>query len=199
MSAEQLWGRMACPAAGVEWRNVRAGRIDNAQFSNLEAQSISLSQSYGDNLIIAENALTIFAIQRIAADTRPDIVIIDQLPEIIWHDPDEKEVSWYGKACRYFRNMIAKRLNVPVILIHQLNRAVEERQNKRPVLADLRWSGEIEQRADVVLMCYREDYYDDGSNPITRVPFELWTRKHRQGVKDSLVILEYDLKDQWFY
>ena len=75
--------------------------------------------------------------------------------------------------------MLARALHVPIIALSQLSRAVEQRPNKIPILSDLRESGAIEQDADVVMMMYREDYYEEDSDHpgVT----DIYIRKHRNG------------------
>jgi replicative DNA helicase len=198
MSKEQLWARMACGNAGAQWKDVRSGNVKKEMLEKVNKESEKLATALGGNLLIQDEVSTLQEISRVCVQVMPDLVVIDQLPDIVWHDPSESEVSWYGKACKYIRQNVARRLNVPVILIHQLSRKVEERTDKRPILSDLRWSGEVEQRADVVLMCYRDDYYHGRLPDENNVVFELWIRKNRQGVQDACVFLTYDLSAQWF-
>jgi replicative DNA helicase len=129
---------------------------------------------------------------------KPDLVVIDQLADIHWHDPKEKKIEWLGKACWHIRQIFAKRMRIPVVVVHQLNRDVEGRPDKRPTLSDLRDSGEIEQRSDIVLGCYREDYYAGRPEGVHIVPFEVSPLKFRQGNSEARAILEYDLATQWF-
>jgi replicative DNA helicase len=75
--------------------------------------------------------------------------------------------------------LAADALGVPIVAVHQLSRAVEKRSDKRPLLSDLRESGRLEEDADVVVMLYREGYYNPGS-PDANVA-ELWIRKNRLG------------------
>ena len=199
MSREQLWARMACSGTGVEWSELRSGHASREDAQKVFANSDKISESLGDNLLIHDEAHNLSEIHKACLLHKPDLVIIDQLPDIEWHNPEESEVTWYGKACKYIRQKIARDLKVPVILVHQLSRKVEERTNKIPILSDLRWSGEIEQRADVVWMAYREDYYyPEESVDTNSVVFQLFVRKNRQGVMNACVIMNYNLRDQWF-
>jgi replicative DNA helicase len=75
--------------------------------------------------------------------------------------------------------LVAKDLEVPILSIHQLNRSVENRSDKRPLLADLRGSGQLEEHADVALMLYRDGYYYPGSERANIM--EIWVRKNRLG------------------
>jgi len=91
-----------------------------------------------------------------------------------------QEISQISRALK----LIGRDLNVPVIAISQLSRAVEARGDKRPVLSDLRESGSIEQDADLVMFVYRDDYYDDQSDD--KGTAEIILAKHRNGPLDTV-------------
>jgi replicative DNA helicase len=99
------------------------------------------------------------------------------------------EISWAGK-------MLAKELNCHVIFCQQLNRAVDGRANRRPMLSDLRDSGELEQNADQVVFIYRDDYYN--GNPLRVSPAELIIAKYRDGLTGSVKAI-FNLDKQRFY
>ena len=197
MARLALWARMACGAAGYAWKDVRIGNITDVARADIRRHSDALMAKLGANFIIDDESRSVSAIHMSALHLNPDLLIVDHLGEIDWHNPDENEVVWLGSAVKYLRANIARRMNIPVVVIHQLNRDVEKRTDKRPALSDLRWSGEIEQRADVVLMMYREDYYDMNAAQST-VPTEVWTRKNRQGVMNSLTMMAYNMNTQHF-
>lgn len=197
MSMVQIWARLACPLAGYEWRDVRSGNVPKEALQEIDKHSRKLAADLGDNFLIQDDAFGIHDIHRVCVQHMPDLVVIDQLPDIAWHE-NEPELVWLGKACKYMKQNMARGLNLGLIVIHQINRGTEGRDEKRPKLADLRASGEIEQRADTVLMLYRTDYYHGRDNGQTVVPMEVWMRKARMGEQDSLAILDYDLKRQWF-
>lgn len=199
MSKEQLWARMACPNAGLQWKDVRMGNITSADKQRLDLESVALASRLGKTLLIQDEVFTIGEIHQISVQLKPDLIIIDQLPDVQWHDPSVSEVIWYGQAVKFFRQFLAKGLKCPVVVVHQLSRAVEERTDKRPQLSDLRWSGEIEQRSDVVLMCYRDDYYIGRPPGVNVVNYEVWVKKNRQGEMSSCIVLNYDLKKQEFF
>ena len=91
-----------------------------------------------------------------------------------------QEISQISRSLK----LIARDLDVPVLAISQLSRAVESRSDKRPVLSDLRESGSIEQDADLVMFVYRDDYYDDQSDD--KGTAELIMAKHRNGPLDTV-------------
>jgi replicative DNA helicase len=199
----QLWARMACGLAGYEWRDVRSGKVDASGKAAIIKQSQNLANTYGDNLIISDTAgETISGMIQITSKIKPDFIVVDHLGEI-GKPPgreNDKEVVWFGNATRALRIWLARRNHIPLLLVHQLSRAVESRPDKRPMLSDLRWSGEIEQRSDVVWMLYRDDYYNPSTDVLItgKSKVELWQRKNRQGTMNALMELEYDLKKQWF-
>lgn len=105
-----------------------------------------------------------------------DLVVVDYLQ--LMHAKGENRNAEIERISRALKGM-AKELEIPVIVLSQLNREVEKRPNKRPILADLRDSGAIEQDADVVLMLYRDEVYDE--NSLDANTAEILIRKHRQG------------------
>jgi replicative DNA helicase len=87
-----------------------------------------------------------------------EVIIIDQLSYVIPDRPKNSRVDEFGDRMRGLYRL-GQDLKILVIILHQLSRAVEQRPNKRPVLSDLRESGDLEQDADVVILLYRESYY----------------------------------------
>lgn len=198
MERRQLWARIVCPMAGYEWVHVRAGKVDAAGLRKIEDKSAEVARRLGDNFIVVDDAFTVADIYRSAAFYRPDMIIIDQLSEIQWHDPKEKDVIWLGKAAKYLRYYLGKKLGAAVWLIHQINRAVEERTDHKPMLSDLRMSGELEQRADIVLLLHRKDLYDGRAPGQMEVPLEVTVAKNRQGGQGGNPLLNYNLRTQRF-
>lgn len=198
MTRLQLWARIACGVAGISWTELRSGKLNKTEIARVDAESDKLQKIYGAQLLIQDEIYTVADMYQIALQYLPDLIVIDHLGEIEWSDPTMREVEWFGLATKYIKRRMAKGLNSSVILIHQLNRLVEGRPDKRPVLSDLRQSGEIEQLADVVLMLYREDYYSNQPG-LTRVPLEILVRKNRQGASGTICNVTFDLVAQWFY
>lgn len=198
MSASQLWARVACSYAGYSWADVRVGKVGREGLSKIKIASEELRYKYGKNLIIVDSAYTVSEMHQISAQYRPDLVLIDQLGDIVWHDPRESPVIWYGKAIEYIRHYIAKGLDVPIIINHHLNRSLEAREDKRPTLADLRWSGDIEQKGDVILLLYRRDQHEGRGVEQYDVPVEVKVAKNRQGDAGGVAVLNYNLEQQWF-
>ncbi len=199
MDKIQLWARMACAKTPHSWQEIRTGRADVQAIKDVEQASKQLEIELGERLIIEDSVWDVPSIISICARIKPDLVVIDHLSEIRWKDDNAEEVKWFGRATKLLRTEIARRMHIPVILLHQLNRGVEGRDNKRPALSDLKWSGDLEAIADIVIMLYREDYYDDTAKRPQVVPMEVWVKKNRQGIMNSCIIVNFDTRTQRFF
>ena len=165
MTKDQLAGRILSSEAGIESQAFRTGALSETDWDDLAQASEQLHKAplYMDDT----SGITIpeirAKIRRINQDpARPDIglVIIDYLQLMTSGRRTENRVQEISEITRNLKIM-AKELNVPVIALSQLSRAVEKgRADHRPQLSDLRDSGSIEQDADIVLFLYREAYYD---------------------------------------
>ena len=163
MSADQLATRILAEQSGISSENLRMGRISQQEFRSLaraaaELQSLQLYIDDTPGLTIA--ALRARA-RRLKRQKGIGIVIVDYLQLLQGSgkgsagDNRVQEISEISRGLK----QLAKELDVPVIALSQLSRAVEQREDKRPQLSDLRESGSIEQDADIVMFIYREDYY----------------------------------------
>jgi len=114
---------------------------------------------------------------------RVDLVVIDYIGLMEWYGKSENKNQKIGEITKATK-MIARELNCPVIILSQLSRNVEQRVDKRPILADLRESGNIEQDSDVVIMLYRDEYYNPNSEKKGIV--EVIIRKQREGPTGSV-------------
>ena len=106
------------------------------------------------------------------------LVIVDYLGLVRYVGKQSDEVHQFGDMARSLREM-ARKLEVPLLLLHQLNRAVDSRRDKRPMLSDLRGSGKLEEHADAVVFLYRDEVYNRNSDDAGLA--ELIIAKHRQG------------------
>jgi replicative DNA helicase len=164
MSREQLVRRLLSSAGEVDASNLRRAFLSTMEWTNLQtAAGYLLDCSIYIDDTPAATVLDIRAkARRLKADGKLDMLIIDYL-QLMRGRADvhsrEQEISEISRSLK----ALAKELKVPVIVLSQLNRKVEERPNKRPQLADLRESGAIEQDADVVIFIYRDEVYREDS------------------------------------
>ena len=162
MSSEQLATRLLSEMSKIPSEKIRTGNISKMDFENLLKNSEKIKNL---SLFIDDSpALTLSAIRsrsrRLKRKDGLDLIIIDYLQLISsesrnLNDNRVKEISEITRGLKAF----AKEFNIPVIALSQLSRKVEDREEKRPQLADLRESGSIEQDADLVVFLYREEYY----------------------------------------
>lgn len=195
MSDVNLWGRAACPKINSTWRDVRAGKLNAEQKQRLIDESYALAMQFEDRLKVVDTPQTTDTIWQQVAQVRPDLVVVDHLRLV--KDNSISEVKRLGDITQRLKD-IAKNFSCAVLLCAQLNRQSETRggQDKRPLLADLRDSGQIEENADLVLMMYREECQSD-TKPL-KSPTEVWVRKFRDGPRDILIRLNFDAKQEWF-
>jgi replicative DNA helicase len=165
MSADQLATRILAEQSGISSENLRMGRITQHEFRDLaraadELHSLPLYIDDTPSLTIA--ALRTRA-RRLKRQKGIGMVIVDylQLLQGTGRSSNENRVQEISEISRGLK-ALAKELDLPVVGLSQLSRAVEQREEKRPQLSDLRESGSIEQDADIVLFIYREDYYLKG-------------------------------------
>lgn len=161
MSKEQLIQRMLASTANVSMQDMKSGNLSSSDFEEIVNQAMVLSES---KLIIDDTSgITIRELSRKCRKYKMEhdlgLIIIDylQLMGGSGKDNRQQEISDISRALK----QLARELQVPVISLSQLSRAVEQRKSgdHRPMLSDLRESGAIEQDADVVMFIYREDYY----------------------------------------
>lgn len=160
MSNDQLASRMLSAEANIDGNRLRSGYLDSNDWINLEAGKRSLEKL---NIVFDDSAaVTVSDIRakcrKLSQEGRLDFIIIDYLQLI---KGDSKSGNRQEEVSRISRGLkqMARELAVPVLALSQLSRAVEQREDKRPILSDLRESGSIEQDADIVMFLYREDYY----------------------------------------
>lgn len=195
MSAASLWSRAACPTVGTTWRDLRAGKVSNAKKTDLLNESYILAGSFGDHLYVIDSPQTTDSIWRMCIQHRPDLVVVDHLR--LLKDKHDSEVKRLGLITERLKD-IAKATNTAVLLAVQLSRAPESRSGNRPMLSDMRDSGEIEENADLVMMLFRESYYASQTRPPVKSLTECWIRKFRDGPSGVLINLMFDTEREWF-
>lgn len=180
MGAAQLVQRMICAEANVDATRLRSGNLESEDWEKLTMAIGSLSEA---NIYIDDSpAVTVADIRakcrRLKQERGLGMILIDYLQLIHGRgkgDNRQQEVSEISRTLK----QIARELNVPVIALSQLSRGVEQRQDKRPMMSDLRESGSIEQDADIVSFLYRDDYYDKESEKKNII--EIIIAKQRNG------------------
>ena len=186
MSKEQLVNRILCSEAMVDSNKVRTGKLEEEDWSKLAEAIGPLSAS---NIYIDDTpGISITEIRakcrKLQVEKHIGMVIIDYLQLIQGTNKRggsrEQEISEISRSLK----IMAKELNVPVIALSQLSRAVEQRPDHKPMLSDLRESGAIEQDADIVMFLYRDDYYNPDSEKKNIA--EVIIAKHRGGSTGSV-------------
>lgn len=164
MSKEQLVNRLLALESGVDSKHIRNGNINAKEWEGLIYGASVIGES---NLIIDDTpGISVSELtskcRKYKKDMNISLVIIDYLQLMSGSGKSESRVNEIGDISRSLK-ALARDLNVPVIALSQLSRAVEKRDDHRPMLSDLRDSGAIEQDADVVMFLYRDDYYNHES------------------------------------
>jgi replicative DNA helicase len=197
MSKEQLAHRMICSEAKVDGMRLRTGFL-RTHTEDDESDWTRLGRAIGrlgDLPIYLDDSSDISVLdmrakcRRLKSEHGLGMVVIDYLQLIRGHGRQENRNQEISIIARSLKNM-ARELGVPVVALSQLSRNVERREDKRPMLSDLRESGSIEAEADIVMMLYRSRYYNrDGEDGATEPPpgqewleeSELIIAKHRNG------------------
>ncbi len=201
MGAEQLVNRMLCAEGTINASNLRTGKLTEEEFTKLFVAMGSLSKAniYIDDTPGIRTAEIRAKCRRLKQERGSlGLVVIDylQLIEGSGKESRQQEVSDISRQLK----KLAKELSVPVVALSQLSRSVEQRQDKRPILSDLRESGSIEQDADIVAFLYREDYYrnedeedeeESGEDNVVEIILEK-NRSGARGTAKLLFIKEYN-------
>lgn len=181
MGKESMMMRMLSAESKVSMSEIRNGRIQDSAWPKLINAASALSEA---SIFIDDTpGVSPFEIRsrarRLKAEHGLDVIMIDYLQLMSMkqkYNSREQEVAEISKSLK----AIAKELQIPIIALAQLNRGVEGRTEKKPMLSDLRESGSIEQDADVIMMLYRDDYYDK-ENPDKQGHAEVIVGKQRNG------------------
>ena len=165
MSVESLVNRMLCAEGSINANHLRTGQLDEGEWQNLIVAMGALSNTsiFIDDTPGIKMAEIRAKCRRLAKEKgNLGLVVIDYLQLIEGSNKEsrQQEVSEISRQLK----KLAKELSVPILALSQLSRGVEQRQDKRPVLSDIRESGSIEQDADIVAFLYRDDYYERGES-----------------------------------
>lgn len=181
MGAEQLVMRMLCAEGNIDAQRLRTGKLEEEDWSKLTMAMGSLSDAgiYIDDTPGIKVSEIRSKCRRLKQEHGLGMVLIDYL-QLIQGSGNSKEnrqqeVSEISRSLK----ALARELEVPVIALSQLSRSVEQRQDKRPMMSDIRESGSIEQDADIVGFLYRDDYYDKESEKENII--EIIIAKQRNG------------------
>lgn len=190
MSAEQLVARVLSGAAQVNSHNLQSGQLSDDEFGRIVAVSNTLSDLkifIDDTPQVPINTLR-SRCRRLKRQHNIDLIVVDYLQLMRGSSSrrNENRVQEISEISMGLKGL-ARELNVPVIALSQLSRGVESRDNKRPMLSDLRESGSIEQDADVVMFLYREDYYLEKAMGVQPTPEQLEELEKIRGVTELLI------------
>lgn len=182
MSSQSIALRMLSSLSTVEFSKIRSGDYElSNDDTKLVTQAINMMQECSlyidDTGSITPMTLRSRA-RRMMKETGIDMIILDYLQLMTLPEKSENRVNEIASITRQLKSL-AKELNIPVIALSQLNRSLEQRNDKRPFLSDLRESGSIEQDADVVMFIYRDDVYNPNSEE--KNVAEINIAKHRNG------------------
>lgn len=181
MSNEQVVQRLVSGDTRIPSQRLREGQLDGRDWESFVAATESIGKlpvHLDDTPLIGVNEMRAKA-RRLHMEYGLDLIVVDYLQLLSGDsrtDNRVQEISYISRALKG----LARDLNVPVMSAAQLSRAVEQRQDKRPMLSDLRESGSIEQDADVVMFIYRDEYYDPEGTEKPNLA-EIVIAKHRNG------------------
>ncbi|EKF51542.1 replicative DNA helicase [Lactococcus garvieae] len=200
MGAESLVNRMLAAEGTIESHNLRTGQLNDEEWNQyfIAMGTLSKASIYIDDTPGIKITEIRARSRKLAQETgNLGLIVIDYLQLIsgTGRENRQQEVSEISRQLK----ILAKELKVPVIALSQLSRGVEQRQDKRPVLSDIRESGSIEQDADIVAFLYRDDYYDragaddedDGFNEVPEIDnkVEVIIEKNRSGSRGTVELL----------
>ncbi|MDA1208503.1 MAG: replicative DNA helicase [bacterium] len=182
MSKEQLVDRMFASMLGVDSWKLQRGKLDDSDFQNMGPIMDELSKS---NIFIDDSVASSLPelrakARRLQMEHGLDMIIVDYMQLMSTGNASYagnrvQEISEISRSLK----QLGRELHIPIVALSQLSRAVESRPGNIPQLSDLRESGSIEQDADVVMMMYREDYYEEDSDRPGLT--DIYIRKHRNG------------------
>lgn len=190
MSAEQLVQRLLAMETGVDSHRLRLGFIDDSEWDQISRAFGRLAEA---NIFIDDTpSISVMELRskarRLLAERGLDLVIVDYL-QLLQGRRSENRVQEISEISRSLKGL-ARELNIPVLALSQLSRAVETRTDHRPMLSDLRESGSIEQDADIVMFIYREELYDRETEK--KGIAEVIVAKHRNGPTDTVNLRFFD-------
>jgi replicative DNA helicase len=187
MPSEQLVTRMLSSIGHVPLNSIRTGRVSDDDWVRIIAATHQLSEA---RIFIDESpALTPTELRararRLKREHGLDLIVVDYLQLMQVPGTQENRATEIAEISRGLK-ALAKELAVPVLALSQLNRSVEQRTEKKPVMSDLRESGALEQDADMILLIYRDEVYD--KNTTKKGMAEIDLAKHRNGETGTFLL-----------
>lgn len=188
MAAEQLAMRLLSAKSHVPADKLKTGRLSNDEWNQINeaAGELKSEQIYIDDASIVKVPEIFSKCRKLQAEHGLNLIMIDYI-QLIAGSSRNSEANRQQEVSDISRSLkaLARELQVPVLALSQLSRTVEQREKKQPMLSDLRESGAIEQDADIVMMLYRESYYDEAAkekaNQTGSERLEINLAKHRNG------------------
>src|SRR3954447_21950773 len=187
MSKAEVTQRLMCSEAKVESQRLRSGRLEQSDWPRLTGACDKLMKApiyVDDTASITMMELRSKARRLKSREPKLGMIIIDYLQLMTSGSNPENRVQEVSQISRQLK-VLARDLDIPIVALSQLSRAVEQRQDKRPILSDLRESGSIEQDADLVAFVYRDEYYN-GEESDSQGLAEVILAKHRNGPTDAI-------------
>jgi replicative DNA helicase len=199
MGADELAARVASASSSVPLWQIRSGYLADAQKKAVERSIAELEKVplYIDDSPILTPARLSATIRRAQREHDVQMVVVDYLG-LMQPDAEAENQNLRLAAMTRSLKLLAKELELPIVTVHQLNRAPEKRPDQRPILSDLRDSGAIEQDADIVVFVYRDMKPNAAPSPGEALEAELIVAKHRNGptgtvhVKQRLDVVRFD-------
>ena len=164
MPAEQLTMRMLSSLGGIDQHRVRTGRLQDADWPRLTSALTMLNETqiFIDDTSLLTPTEIRARCRRLKREQDLGLVVVDYLQLMRVQGSNENRATEISEISRSLKSL-ARELDVPVVVVSQLNRSLENRPDKRPVMSDLRESGAIEQDADVILFIYRDEVYNENT------------------------------------
>jgi replicative DNA helicase len=180
MPSEQVITRMLASVGGVPLSSLRSGRISDDDWVRITSATSQLSEAkiFVDETPALNPTELRARARRVKREHGLNLIVVDYLQLMQVPGTVENRATEIAEISRGLK-ALAKELQVPVIALSQLNRAVEQREHKKPVMSDLRESGSLEQDADMILLIYRDEVYD--RNTTKKGIAEIDLVKHRNG------------------
>ena len=186
MSKEQLGQRLLSMESRVEMQKLKTGNLNrndweriNMALDSMSKTNLHIDDTPGISILEMKNKC-----RRLKAEKGLDLIVIDYLQLMNAEGRSDSRQQEISVLSRYLK-LLAREIDCPVIVLSQLSRAPEQRQDHRPILSDLRESGSIEQDADIVMFLYRESYYDK-ENTDKQGVCEVNIAKHRSGPTEKI-------------